>query len=157
MVIYELHVKGFTMRHPGVPEPLRGRYMGLAHPEARGVPRSALPPFELMPGPAVRSRAASARGWPPHYWGYQPYAYFAPHAEYASDDRGSQVTEFKAMVKALHAAGLEVIYRRGYNHTAEGNHLGRAELQGIGQPRVITTWSTTTPATTWITPGPVTA
>ena len=138
VVIYELHVKGFTMRHPGVPEPLRGRYMGLAHPEAiAALLRLGVTTVELMPVQQFAHEPHLQEAGRRNYWGYQPYAYFAPHAEYASDDRGSQVTEFKAMVKALHAAGLEVIIDVVYNHTAEGNHLGPTlSFRGLDNPAV---------------------
>ncbi len=126
--IYELHVRGFTRTHPGIPEPLRGTYSGLAHPAAiehlvsLGVSAvELLPVHHFVTEPGVRSRGLT------NYWGYNSVGYFAPHAAYAAcgtEGRGEQVTEFKAMVKALHAAGLEVILDVVYNHTAEGAQDG---------------------------------
>jgi isoamylase len=136
VVIYELHVKGFTMQHPGVPKPLRGRYTGLAHPEAiAALTRLGITAVELMPVQQFGHEPHLLEAGRRNYWGYHPYAYFAPHAEYASGDRGCQVAEFKAMVKALHAAGLEVIIDVVYNHTAEGNHLGPTlNFKGLDNP-----------------------
>jgi isoamylase len=125
-LIYEVHVKGFTKRMPQVPEALRGTYAGLAHPAAieylLGLGVTAV---ELLPvHHFVHDGHLLERGLR-NYWGYNSIGYFAPHAEYASaSDTGGQVNEFKAMVKAMHAAGLEVILDVVYNHTAEGNHLG---------------------------------
>ena len=123
-VIYELHVRGFTQRHPGVPEPLRGTYAGLAHPAAiehlTGLGVTAvelLPTQQFVTEPAVTRRGLS------NYWGYNTIGYFAPHAAYAATP-GAQVREFKAMVRALHAAGIEVILDVVYNHTAEGDETG---------------------------------
>jgi glycogen operon protein len=125
-VIYETHVKGFTKRHPDVPERLRGTYSGFAHPAAvEYLANLGITAVELMPiQQFVHDEHLLQRGLR-NYWGYQPIGYFAPHNEYSSkDDVGGQVREFKSMVKALHAAGLEVILDVVYNHTAEGNHLG---------------------------------
>ena len=125
-VIYELHVKGFTVAHPDIPEPLRGTYAGLAHPVAidyltnLGVTAVELQPVHQF----VHDFALVDRGLR-NYWGYNSIGFFAPHDEYSSAGTdGSQVTEFKAMVRALHEAGIEVILDVVYNHTAEGNHLG---------------------------------
>ena len=125
-VIYELHVKGFTARHPDVPPDLRGTYAGLAHPAAiRHLKRLGVTAVELMPvHKFVHDERLLALGLR-NYWGYNSIGYFAPHDEYsASGDRGEEVREFKAMVRALHRAGLEVILDVVYNHTAEGNHRG---------------------------------
>jgi isoamylase len=125
-VIYEVHVKGFTKRHPKVPEHLRGTYAGLAHPAAlEHLTSLGVTAVELLPvHQFVHEQHLLDKGLR-NYWGYHSYGYFAPHAEYAvADDAGGQVAEFKAMVKALHAAGLEVILDVVYNHTGEGNHLG---------------------------------
>ena len=125
-VIYELHVKGFTKRHPDVPEELRGTYAGLAHPAAIAHLTSlGITAVELMPvHQFIHERHQLDKGLR-NYWGYHSYGYFAPHHEYSSSgDGGQQVREFKQMVKALHAAGLEVILDVVYNHTGEGNHLG---------------------------------
>jgi glycogen operon protein len=125
-IIYELHVKGFTQLHPGVPQELRGTYAGLAHPAAlEHLMRLGVTAIELLPTHQfVHDEALVARGLR-NYWGYQSIGYFAPHNDYASSgDVGNQVDEFKAMVKALHQAGLEVILDVVYNHTAEGNENG---------------------------------
>lgn len=125
-VIYELHVKGFTARHPFVPPNLRGTYAGLASPWVIEYFRSlSVTAIELMPiHQAVVDRHLSERGLV-NYWGYNSIAYFAPDVRYSSSGRlGEQVREFKAMVKAFHRAGIEVILDVVYNHTAEGNHLG---------------------------------
>ena len=125
-VIYEAHVKGLTMRHPGIPAEMRGTYSGLAHPAMIEHFRSlGVTAVELMPvHQFVHDHVLVERGLP-NYWGYNTIGFFAPHNDYASfGTRGQQVQEFKAMVKALHAAGIEVILDVVYNHTAEGNHLG---------------------------------
>ena len=125
-VVYELHVKGFTARHPGIPERLRGTYAGLAHPAAiahlQGLGVTAV---ELMPVHHFVSEPHLLRKGLSNYWGYNSAGFFAPHAAYsASGSRGEQVREFKAMVRALHAAGIEVLLDVVYNHTAEGDELG---------------------------------
>jgi len=125
-LIYEMHVKGFTMKHPDVPPELRGTYAGLAHPAAIAhLTALGVTAVELLPvHQFVHEKHLLDRGLR-NYWGYHSYGYLAPHGEYsASGDGGQQVVEFKRMVKALHAAGLEVILDVVYNHTGEGNHLG---------------------------------
>jgi isoamylase len=125
-VIYEVHVKGFTQRHPGVPENIRGTYAGLAHPAAiKHLVDLGVTAVELMPVQQfVQDSHLDEKGLR-NYWGYNSIGFFAPHNEYSSaGDAGEQVGEFKAMVKALHDAGLEVILDVVYNHTAEGNHMG---------------------------------
>ncbi|HEY8479720.1 MAG TPA: glycogen debranching protein GlgX [Spirillospora sp.] len=125
-VIYEAHVKGLTARHPGVPPELRGTYAGLAHPAIIDHLTSiGVTAVELMPvHQFVHDDALTRRGLR-NYWGYNTIGFFAPHNEYSSSgQRGEQVLEFKAMVKALHQAGIEVILDVVYNHTAEGDHLG---------------------------------
>ncbi len=125
-VIYEVHVKGFTVQHPEVPTAQRGTYSGLAHPAAiEHLQRLGITAVELLPvHHFVHDHHLVQRGLV-NYWGYNSIGYFAPHAEYSSSGtRGEQVSEFKGMVKALHAAGIEVILDVVYNHTAEGNHLG---------------------------------
>ncbi len=125
-VIYETHVRGLTATHPDVPERLRGTYAGLAHPAVTGHLTSlGVTAVELMPvhqfaqDGVLRDRGLS------NYWGYNTIGFFAPHNAYAAlGSRGQQVNEFKAMVKAMHAAGLEVILDVVYNHTAEGNEMG---------------------------------
>ncbi|MGA3524840.1 glycogen debranching protein GlgX [Melissospora conviva] len=125
-VIYEAHVKGLTRRHPGIPEELRGTYAGIAHPVMieylAGLGVTAL---ELMPvHQFVHDHRLADLGLR-NYWGYNTIGFFAPYHGYAAMGRlGQQVQEFRAMVKALHSAGIEVILDVVYNHTAEGNHLG---------------------------------
>ncbi|MBS2963418.1 glycogen debranching protein GlgX [Actinocrinis puniceicyclus] len=125
-VIYEAHVKGLTMRHPDLPEELRGTYAGLGHPViidhllALGVTAVELMPVHQF----VHDERLVSAGLR-NYWGYNTIGFFAPHNGYAATGRrGEQVQEFKAMVRALHQAGIEVILDVVYNHTAEGNHLG---------------------------------
>lgn len=125
-VIYEVHVKGFTKRHPAIPEHLRGTYAGLAHPAAIAhLTDLGITAVELLPvHQFIHEKHQLDKGLR-NYWGYHSSGYFAPHGEYSSTgDMGGQVVEFKAMVKALHDAGLEVILDVVYNHTGEGNHLG---------------------------------
>jgi len=125
-VIYELHVKGFTARHPGVPENQRGTYAGLASPAAVDHLTSlGVTAVELLPVHHFVSEHDLLKKGLSNYWGYNSVGYFAPHAAYSSSgSRGEQVREFKAMVRTLHAAGIEVILDVVYNHTAEGNHMG---------------------------------
>ncbi|MFS8493958.1 MAG: glycogen debranching protein GlgX [Actinomycetes bacterium] len=136
-VIYEVHVKGFTARHPEIPDAQRGSYAGLAHPASIEYLRSlGVTAVELMPvHHFVHDHHLVERGLR-NYWGYNSIGFFAPHSEYSSSgSRGEQVTEFKGMVKALHAAGIEVILDVVYNHTAEGNHLGpMLSFKGIDNP-----------------------
>jgi isoamylase len=128
-IIYEVHVKGFTMRHPGVPAGLRGSYAGLAHEAAishlvdLGVTAvELLPVHQSVPESFLVQRGLT------NYWGYNTIGYFAPHNAYSAAVRagrpGGQVAEFKAMVNALHAAGLEVLLDVVFNHTAEADHHG---------------------------------
>ena len=125
-VIYELHVKGFTARHPGVPAALRGTYAGLAAPAAvEHLLALGITAVEVLPvHHHVDERALVDRGLV-NYWGYSPIGFFAPDTRYASTTGpGDAVVEFKRMVQVLHRAGIEVILDVVYNHTAEGNHLG---------------------------------
>jgi len=125
-LIYELHVKGFTARHPQVPERLRGTYAGLACPPVLDYLHSlGITAVELMPvHQFVADKHLVDRGLT-NYWGYNSIGYFAPDARYASSGvLGQQVAEFKTLVKTLHREGIEVILDVVYNHTAEGNHLG---------------------------------
>ncbi len=121
-VIYEVHVKGFTVRHPDVPPQLRGTYAGLATAPAVGyLKRLGVTAVELMPVHAfVDDRHLVQRGLR-NYWGYNSIGFFAPDRRYSAT---GHVNEFKTMVKTLHSAGIEVILDVVYNHTAEGNHLG---------------------------------
>ncbi|WP_328430862.1 glycogen debranching protein GlgX [Streptomyces sp. NBC_00453] len=125
-VIYEAHVRGLTRTHPDVPPELRGTYAGLAHPAVvEHLKNLGVTAVELMPvHQYVQDGVLQGRGLS-NYWGYNTIGFFAPHNAYAAHGtRGHQVTEFKSMVKALHAAGLEVILDVVYNHTAEGNEKG---------------------------------
>ena len=125
-VIYEVHVKGFTKLCPGVPPELRGTYAGLGSTWAIDYFKHlGITAVELLPVHAhVDDKALVDRGLT-NYWGYNSIGFFAPEANYSSSgDLGAQVTEFKTMVRNLHAAGIEVIVDVVYNHTAEGNHLG---------------------------------
>jgi isoamylase len=125
-VLYEAHVKGLTARHPELPPAVRGTYAGLAAaPVIESLRALGVTAVELLPvHHAVSERALVARGLT-NYWGYNSIAFFAPDARFAaSGSRGEQVTEFKAMVRALHRAGIEVILDVVYNHTAEGNGRG---------------------------------
>ncbi|MCF6525175.1 glycogen debranching protein GlgX [Streptomyces sp. JJ36] len=133
-VLYELHVRGFTRRHPDVPEPLRGTYAGLAHPAALAhLTRLGVTAVELLPVHQFAHEDHLLRRGLRNYWGYNSIGYFAPHAAYAaSGTRGQQVGEFKRMVQALHGAGIEVILDVVYNHTAEANESGPTlSLRGI--------------------------
>jgi len=135
--IYELHVKGFTKRMPNIPPELRGTYAGLAHPTAINYLRSlGVTAVELMPVHQFVHDGHVIEQGLRNYWGYNSIGFFAPHNEYASaGQRGEQVHEFKEMVKALHAAGIEVILDVVYNHTAEGNHLGPVlSFKGLDNP-----------------------
>jgi glycogen operon protein len=126
-VIYEAHVRGLTLRHPEVPPQQRGTYAGLAHPAViEHLTTLGITAVELMPvHQFVSENQLSARGGLTNFWGYNTIAFLAPHNGYASNSRpGGQVAEFKGMVKALHAAGIEVILDVVYNHTAEGDHRG---------------------------------
>ena len=131
-VIYEVHVKGFTARHPEVSAPLRGTYLGLAsEPAVRHFRELGVTAIELLP---VHHGASEprllARGLT-NYWGYNTLAYFAPDTRYATSPE-SAVADFKTMVRALHQAGLEVILDVVYNHTAEGSRQGPTlSLRGI--------------------------
>ena len=142
-IIYEVHVKGFTMRHPGIPPELRGTYAGLGHEAAiahlldLGVTAvELLPVHENVPESFLLQRGLT------NYWGYNTIGYFAPHQGYSAAVRagkpGGQVAEFKAMVDALHAAGLEVLLDVVFNHTAEADQpRPDALLPRPGQPRVL--------------------
>jgi glycogen operon protein len=125
-IIYEVHVRGFTARHPGIPEPLRGTYSGLAHPAAiEHLTSLGVTTVELLPVHEFAHDAHLLDRGLRNYWGYNSIGFFAPHGSYAANgSRGEQVTEFKAMVRALHDADIEVILDVVYNHTAEGNQLG---------------------------------
>jgi isoamylase len=133
-VIYEVHVKGFTARHPAIPEELRGTYAGLAHPAAiRHLKTLGVTAVELLPvHQFIHDSLLLERGLR-NYWGYNSIGYLAAHNDYSSAGQtGQQVQEFKQMVKTLHEEGIEVILDVVYNHTAEGNHLGpMLSMKGI--------------------------
>jgi isoamylase len=133
-VIYEAHVRGLTLRHPEVPAEQRGTYAGVGHPAViEHMRQLGVTAVELMPvHQFIPEQALIARGLT-NYWGYNTIGFLAPHNRYSSaGQRGEQVGEFKAMVKALHSAGIEVILDVVYNHTAEGDHRGPTlSLRGI--------------------------
>ncbi len=121
-VIYEMHVRGFTMRHPDVPPALRGTYAALATPPViEPLKRLGITTVELLPVHAFVDERPLVKKGLRNYWGYNPIAYFAPDSRYLA---AGNIAEFKTMVKALHAAGIEVLLDVVYNHTAEGNELG---------------------------------
>ncbi len=125
-VIYEAHVKGLSMTHPGVPDDIRGTYAAIGHPSIiQHLTDLGVTALELMPiHQFVQDTTLVDQGLA-NYWGYNTIGFFAPHNAYSSaGQRGQQVQEFKAMVRALHEADIEVILDVVYNHTAEGNHLG---------------------------------
>ncbi|MBX7266687.1 glycogen debranching protein GlgX [Micromonospora sp. Llam7] len=136
-VIYEAHVRGLTMRLPGVPEELRGTYAGIASlPMIEHLTRLGITAIELMPvHQFVNDHRLTDLGLR-NYWGYNTIGFFAPHHGYSAlGHLGQQVQEFRGMVKALHAAGIEVILDVVYNHTAEGNHLGPTlSFKGVDNP-----------------------
>jgi isoamylase len=125
-IIYEAHVKGLTARHPEVPPEQRGTYAGLAHPAViKHLKSIGVTAVELMPVHQFVHDERLVSAGLRNYWGYNTIGFFAPHNGYSSSGQlGQQVQEFKAMVRSLHHAGIEVILDVVYNHTAEGNHLG---------------------------------
>ncbi|MEU3472426.1 glycogen debranching protein GlgX [Rhodococcus sp. NPDC006774] len=125
-VIYEAHVKGMTINHPDIPESERGTYAGLAHPVIIDhLNHLGVTAIELMPVHQFMQDQVLLDKGLRNYWGYNTFGFLAPHAEYSSHKSpGAAVTEFKAMVRSFHAAGIEVILDVVYNHTAEGNHMG---------------------------------
>ena len=144
-VVYEVHVRGFTMRHPGVPEELRGTYAGLAHPAALahltdlGVTAvELLPVHHNVPEPFLRRRGLT------NHWVYNTIGFLAPHAGYSAAVRaerlGGQVQEFRDMVTTLHAAGLDVLLDVVFNHTAEAGANGPVlSLRGLHTTAATTT------------------
>ena len=133
-VVYELHAKGYTRLHPLIPEPLRGTYSGLTtEPVLAHLKSLGITAVELMPvHHHIDDRHLIERGLS-NYWGYNTLSFFAPESEYAAaNSPAGAVPEFKMMVRAMHAAGIEVILDVVYNHTGEGNHLGPTiSLRGI--------------------------
>jgi isoamylase len=130
-VIYEAHVRGLTIQHPDVPDILRGTYAGLGHPVmVDHLTRLGVTAVELMPVHQFVAEHGLVQRGLTNYWGYNTIAFLAPHNAYAATQ--DPVGEFKAMVRSLHEAGIEVILDVVYNHTAEGNHLGPTlSLRGI--------------------------
>jgi isoamylase len=125
-VIYEAHVRGLTMRHPDVPEEIRGTYAALSHPAiVDHLKTLGVTAIELMPvHQFVQDQVLLEKGLR-NYWGYNTIGFMAPHREYAASNvPGGSVSEFKSLVKTMHEAGIEVILDVVYNHTAEGNHMG---------------------------------
>ena len=136
-LIYEAHVKGLTQLHPDVPEDLRGTYAGLAHPSVIShLDRLGVTAIELMPVHQFVQDSTLVEKGLRNYWGYNTLGFLAPQADYAAAGQlGQQVQEFKSMVRAMHAAGIEVILDVVYNHTAEGNHLGPTlSFKGLDNP-----------------------
>jgi glycogen operon protein len=134
-VLYELHVRGFTKLHPDVPEHQRGTYLGLTHPSVvEYLIRLGVTAVELMPVHAFVDEPALLRRGAHNYWGYSTLGFFAPHPGYASEP-GQELAEFRTMVAALHAAGIEVIMDVVYNHTCEGPVGGPTLcLRGLDAP-----------------------
>ncbi len=132
-VIYECHVRGMTMRHPGVPRRLRGTYLGMiSDPIIDHLRSLGVTAVELMPvHQFVRDRRLVDMGLT-NYWGYNALSFLAPDVGYATGGLGQQVDEFKTMVKGLHRASIEVILDVVYNHTGEGNEEGPTlSLRGV--------------------------
>ncbi len=124
-IIYETHVKGISKLHPEVPEDLRGTYLGLvSDPILDHFEKLGVTTIQLLPVHAKVHDDFLIQKNLRNYWGYNTLAYFVPEPSYAAEGGLAAVQEFKMMVRALHAAGLEVIIDVVYNHTAEGNHLG---------------------------------
>src|SRR5437762_13919160 len=132
-----MHVKGFTKRWGDVPEQFRGAYAGIAsEPAIRYLKTLGVTAVELLPVHThLDDKVLVDRGLT-NYWGYNTIGFFAPHGHYSTGGQmGEQVSEFKTMVRSLHAAGIEVILDVVYNHTAEGNHLGPTLcFRGIDNP-----------------------
>ena len=123
-IIYETHIKGFSVLHPTIPKNLRGTYLGLAHPVAiEHLKKLGVTSVELLPVHTFLDERYLAQNGLANYWGYNSINFFVPDARYATQ-QGSAVKEFKQMVKALHAAGLEVLLDVVYNHSGEGDELG---------------------------------
>ena len=124
-MIYECHVKGMTVRHPDVPEHLRGRYLGLSSkPVVDHLRELGVTALELMPVHHRVSERVLVEAGRSNYWGYNTLGFFAPDPRFASGGLGQQVDEFRSMVKSLHRAGIEVILDVVYNHSAEGGRDG---------------------------------
>ena len=124
--VYEVHVRGFSMRNPEIPEKLRGTYAGLSHEASINYfKKLGITAVELLPIHHFIDEGHLVDKGLTDYWGYNTLGFFAPMSRYSSaGDLGGQVNEFKQMVKAFHGAGIEVILDVVYNHTCEGNQLG---------------------------------
>ncbi len=136
-VIYEVHVKGATARHPDIPEGLRGTYLGLSHPAfVEHLQRLGVTAVELLPVHHFVHDAHLVERGLRNYWGYNSIGYLAPHGGYSARGAGGeQVGEFRQMVRELHQEGVEVILDVVYNHSAEGNHLGPTlSFKGFDNP-----------------------
>jgi glycogen operon protein len=137
LIIYEAHVRGLTIQHPEVPEELRGTYLGMCQPAIiRHLKELGITAIELMPIHAfVDDQFLLDKGLR-NYWGYNTIGFFAPDPRFrAGPELGAEVKQFKELVRAMHAAGIEVILDVVYNHTAEGNHLGPTmSFRGIDNP-----------------------
>ncbi|HYQ01991.1 MAG TPA: glycogen debranching protein GlgX [Polyangiaceae bacterium] len=137
LIVYEAHVRGLTLQHPDVPKELRGTYLGMCQPAIIDhLKQLGITAIELMPIHAfVDDQFLLDKGLR-NYWGYNTIGFFAPDPRFrAGDELGSEVVQFKELVRALHAAGIEVILDVVYNHTAEGNHLGPTmSFRGIDNP-----------------------
>ena len=133
-VIYEAHVKGLTQTHPDIPDQIRGTYAAVAHPAIiEHLQSLGITAIELMPVHHFANDSTLVDKGLSNYWGYNTIGFFAPDFKYSSNPNpGGQVQEFKAMVRALHEANIEVILDVVYNHTAEGNHMGPTlSMRGI--------------------------
>ena len=133
-LIYEAHVKGLTMTNPDIPEEIRGTYAAIAYPSTIAyLKQLGVTAIELMPVHHFANDSTLIEKGLTNYWGYNTIGFFAPDSKYSSSSTpGGQVLEFKAMVRALHDADIEVILDVVYNHTAEGNHLGPTlSMRGI--------------------------
>ena len=131
-VIYELHVKGFTIQHPGIPEHLRGKYLGLCHPVIIDYLKSlGVTTVELLPVTSFVSEARLQKLNLKNYWGYNPMCFMAPESSYAIDD---PVNELKTMVRELHRAGIKVLMDVVFNHTCEAGSDGASlNLRGLAE------------------------
>ena len=133
-LIYEAHVRGLTMKHPDIPEDMRGTYAGLSHPVMiEHLQKLGVTAIELMPVHQFIKDHRLVRQGLTNYWGYNTIGFLAPHNGYSMQHTpGQQVPEFKGTVRAMHKAGIEVILDVVYNHTAEGNHMGPTlSMRGI--------------------------
>ncbi len=121
-VLYETHLKGFTIKHPGIPAELRGKFAGMGHREVIGYLKAlGITSVELLPIQSYITESFLQDKNLTNYWGYNPLCFFAPHQDYLS---GNSILEVRHMVEAFHEAGIEVILDIVFNHTAEGGRLG---------------------------------